>query len=123
MLSDKKIPNTMDDVLLKLVGWYKNPPDFSETELAYKKLGQLNASITKKKREIEAKEEAVTMESDKPTSNAAKQKKLQSTAQLRNELAELQAQKDIQESEVKFIEFRKTMFQSSIYASKVKLEL
>lgn len=123
MLSDKKIPNTMDDVLLKLVGWYKNPPDFSETELAYKQLGQLNASITKKKREIEAKEEAVTMESDKPTSNAAKQKKLQSTAQLRNELAELQAQKDIQESEVKFIEFRKTMFQSSIYASKVKLEL
>ncbi len=107
-----------DALLKKLEPWANNPPDYHEMKRLYDEYGKLKAAIKRKEREITRIEESITAEIDKPRSNEAKQKKLKATADLKDDLAELEAEFAIIESEVKALEFLKTMFQAATFRVK-----
>jgi hypothetical protein len=110
---------SLTDVLLhKLEPWANNPPDYHEMQRLYKAYGNFKAAIKRKEREITRIEESITAEIDKPRSNEAKQKKLKATVGLKDDLAELEAEFAIIESEVKALEFLKTMFQAATFRVK-----
>jgi hypothetical protein len=108
-----------DMLLQKLEPWVNNPPNYYEMKESYDAYGKLRAAIKRKEREIARAEESVTIDNDKPRSNEAKKAKLNATATLKDELAELEAELAIVESEVKALEFLKTMFQAATYRTKM----
>lgn len=112
----------IDPLRDKLEPWMNNPPDYDEMVRLYKEKGRLGASIKRKQREITRAEELVTAEIDRPRSNDAKKAKLNATASLKDELAEMEAELEIIDAEVKAIEFMKTMFTSSNFRSKMMYE-
>ena len=101
--------------------WMNNVPDFYDMNSAYKELGRLNAAIRRKKRAIEKVEETIAAETDRPRSNEARIIKIQSTAILKDDLCELEAEKEIVESQVKALEFHKTMFNAANYRTRLEL--
>ena len=111
------------NLITKLKPWIEDPPDFFIVADEFKALGAIKAQIIQKKREIERVEDGVSIESDKPRSNEAKQQKLKSTITLKDELADLEAQHAVLELSVKRLEYRKTMFNASSYALKMALDL
>jgi seryl-tRNA synthetase len=111
---------TPDDILRKkLEPWINNPPEYSTMIETYKALGRIKAAIARKKREIERAEELVTVEIDKPRSNEAKKAKLSATADLKDELSELEAELEVIDAEVKALEFMKVMFNASNYRTRL----
>lgn len=99
----------------KLEVWVNNPPDFDEMHTMYKEFGRLKALIKRKEREITRVEDGITAEIDKPRSNEAKKAKLNATTRLKDDLAELEAEYAIIESEVKALEFMRSMFNAANY--------
>ncbi len=119
----RKVMINMTNIFDKLDPWLRNPPDYYETKQAYMKLGQCKALIKRKEREISRAEELITAEIDRPRSNEAKVAKLKATATMKDELAELEAEFAVVESEVKALEFMKSMFSSAMYRMKMQNEL
>lgn len=114
------VSETVETALAKkLEPWINNPPEYITMINTYKAHGRLKAHIRLKKRDIERAEELVTAEIDKPRSNEAKKAKLEATATLKDELAELEAELEIVDAEVKALEFMKTMFNASNYRTRL----
>jgi multidrug resistance efflux pump len=113
-------PETVDTVLQqKLEPWINNPPEYDIMIETYKRQGRLKSQIRIVKRNIERAEELITSEIDRPRSNEAKVKKLNATATLKDQLAEYESELEIIESEVKALEFMKTMFNASNYRTRL----
>lgn len=114
------VSETVETALAKkLEPWINNPPEYIVMIETYKQHGRLKSQIRLKKRDIERAEEQVTAEQDKPRSNDAKKAKLEATAKLKDHLAVLEAELEIIESEVKALEFMKTMFNASNYRTRL----
>ncbi len=107
----------------RLDPWLKNPPDYYDVTESYRVKGLLESSIKLKEREIARAEELVTIDQDRPRSNEAKKAKLEATSKLKDELAELQSQHAIIDSEVKALEFRLKMFSAATYSTKVRFDI
>lgn len=103
----------------KLNPWLNQPPDYYDTEKSYKELGRLQAAVKRKHREITRAEEIVISEQDKPRSNDARKAKLSATSELKDQLAELEAELAIADAAIKLLEFQKSMFSSAIYRTKM----
>jgi hypothetical protein len=103
----------------RLEPWVNNPPDYTVMVETYKSQGRLKAKIRLIKREIERTEDDISVEVDKPRSNEAKKQKLAATSHLRDELADLEAELELVESDVKALEFMKTMFNAANYRTRL----
>lgn len=115
---------SVEEVLLaRLEPWINNPPDYFEMREIYTKYGKLKADIRRKQREIDRAEEEVMRMVDRPRSNEAKLMKNNSTSHLRDQLAELEAELAIVESEVKALEFMKTMFNAANFRTRLTVDL
>ena len=99
----------------KLEPWVNNPPEYQTMIDRYKDHGRIKARIVTLKREIEKVEEAISAEIDKPRSNEAKKAKITATSGLKDSLAELEAELEIVDAEIKALEFMKTMFNAANY--------
>jgi hypothetical protein len=110
----------MEKVLNK---WLKNPPDYDDVHRAYKKRGELQSRRIKVVRDINRIEDDVAAESDKPRSNDTRQRKLTATRQLKDDLAEVEADIAIHDNDVKFIEYRKDMYKSATWHLKQLMEM
>ena len=106
----------------KLEPWINNPPDYTEMTTAYKSQGRLNSAIRLKQREIARAEDLVTGEQDKPRSNEAKKAKLFATSTLKDQLAELESELAIIDSEIKALEFMKVMFNAANYRTRLSMD-
>lgn len=106
----------------KLEPWVNNPPDYIEMTTAYKAQGRLNSAIKLKHREIVRAEDEVTVDQDRPRSNEAKKAKLAATSTLKDELAQLEADLAIVDSEIKALEFMKVMFNAANYRTRLSLD-
>lgn len=103
--------------------WIENVPDYYDMTEAYKSLGELRAQIIRLKREIERVEEQVSIEAERPRSNEARSRRLQATSVLKDSLADIEAKTAVQETVVKSLEYRKSMFSSAAYTAKLRLEV
>lgn len=103
--------------------WLENPPDYYDMTNAYQRLGELRARVIKLKREIERVEEQVSIEAERPRSNEARSRRLQATSILKDSLADFEAETAIQETLVKSLEYRKSMYASMAYTTKLRLEV
>lgn len=106
----------------KLEPWVNNPPDYTEMKVAYLAQGRLNSAIRLKKREIDKAEDMVTGEQDRPRSNDAKKAKLLATSTLKDELAQLEAELAVVDSEIKALEFMKVMFNAANYRTRLSMD-
>lgn len=107
----------------KLEQWLNNPPDLYEMDEAYTNYGKLKALVRKIQRQIEAIEDEIMLEQDKPRSNEARKAKLTATASLKDTLANAEADLAIAETEVKKLEYRRSMFSAAIYRTKLTYEI
>jgi hypothetical protein len=107
----------------KIHEWIDNVPDYYDMTKAYETLGELRAQIIRLKREIERVEEQVSIEAERPRSNEARSRRLQATSILKDSLADIEAKTAIQETLVKSLEYRKSMFSSAAYTAKLRLEV
>lgn len=107
----------------KIHEWIDNVPDYYDMTSAYKSLGELRAQIIRLKREIERVEEQVSIEEERPRSNEARSRRLQATSVLKDSLADTEAKAAVQETVVKSLEYRKSMFSSAAYTAKLRLEV
>jgi hypothetical protein len=99
----------------KLDPWLSNPPDYDDVSQTYKKRGLLNARRARLVREISRAEDDVVIDSSNPRSNSTRLMKLEATKQLRDELAELEAEIQINDSDVKLLEYRRDMYKVANY--------
>lgn len=102
--------------------WVKNAPDYYDVTRAYAAYGRLRQLIIQKEREIERVSETISVEEDKPRSNGARAKKIERSAALLDDLAELKAEFAALEAYVKTLEFQKSMFASAAYTIKLRYE-
>jgi hypothetical protein len=102
--------------------WIDNVPDYYDMTTAYNAYGRLKQRLVLKEREIERIEQQIAMEESKPRSNEARALKLSRTSALLDERAEIQAELVMQESYVKALEYRKSMFASAAYTIKMRYE-
>jgi len=107
----------------KIHEWIDNVPDYYDMTKAYETLGELRAQIIRLKREIERVEEQVSIEAERPRSNEARSRRLQATSIFKDSLADIEAKTAIQETLVKSLEYRKSMFSSAAYTAKLRLEV
>lgn len=112
-----------DQINAKIDPWLRNPPDYTEVSETYKKRGLLKARKERLLREISRLEDDVVLESDNPRSNTTRIAKLQATKPLRDELAEITAEIEINDSDVKLLEYRRDMFKVANYQLKNTLDL
>lgn len=119
----KDIGLAEDFLTKKLFPWIENVPDYYDVTEAYALFGNIKKKIRRKRQEISEAEEEVTLKVDRPRSNEAKVEKLQATKLLKRELAELEATHDELEQKIKYIEYKKSMFSSALYASKMKIDI
>ena len=106
----------------KLEPWVNNPPDYNEMKSAYLTQGRFKSAIRLKKREIEREEDTITGEQDRPRSNEAKKAKLLATSALKDQLAQLEADLEVIESEIKALEFMKVMFNAANYRTRLSMD-
>lgn len=119
-LQNNGIGSEVDNVLQrKLEPWINNPPEYETMIETYKRLGRLKSDIRLIKRDIERVEDSISVDVDKPRSNEAKKRKLSATNDLRDRLAELEAELELVDAEVKALEFMKTMFNASNYRTRL----
>jgi DNA repair exonuclease SbcCD ATPase subunit len=113
--------SVIEDGLAKALDpWMNTVPDFYDMNSTYKELGRLNAAIRRKKRAIEKIEETIAAETDRPRSNEARINKIHATETLKDELCDLEAQKEEIETTVKAMEFHKTMFNAANFRSRME---
>jgi hypothetical protein len=108
---------------LRVSDWLENPPDYYDMTATYQRLGELRAKVIKLKREIERIEEQVSIEAERPRSNEARSRRLQATSVLKDSLSDFEAEAAIQETLVKSLEYRKSMYASIAYTTKLRLEV
>jgi len=106
----------------KLEPWVNNPPDYTEMKSAYLTQGRYKSAIRLKKREVEKAEDLITGEQERPRSNDAKKAKLLATSTLKDELARLEADLEVIESEIKALEFMKVMFNAANYRTRLSMD-
>ena len=104
----------------QLEPWVNNPPAYETMIETYKKQGRLKAAIVRLKREIQRIEDQVSVDIDKPRSNEAKKAKLEATAEEKDKLSELEAELEIVDTDVKILEFQKTMFNAANYRMRLQ---
>lgn len=102
--------------------WIEQVPDYYDMTAAYSAYGRLKQRLVLKEREIERIEQQIAMEESKPRSNEARALKLSRTSALLDEKAEIYAELVMQESYVKALEYRKSMFASAAYTLKMRYE-
>lgn len=107
----------------RAIDWLENPPDYYDMTTAYQRLGELRAQVIKLKREIERIEEQVSIAEERPRSNEARSRRLQATSILKDSLADTEAETAIQEAVIKSLEYRKSMYASVAYTTKLRLEV
>jgi hypothetical protein len=107
----------------KVNEWIENVPDYHDMTECYAMLGKLKAEHILLKREIERVEEQVSIEADKPRSNEARAKRLQATVLLKDKLADSEANLVQWEMHAKSLEYKKSMFASAAYTTKIRLEV
>ncbi len=112
-----------DTIAHKLDPWLRNPPDFDDVNSAYKRRGLLKAEKERLQRQINRVEDGVVLETDKPRSNTTRIAKLEATKELRDQLAELSAQIEIADNDVKLLEFRLGMYKVASYQQKQAFDL
>src|SRR5688572_65546 len=114
----------IDDPVMKILReWLTNPPDFWDVNNVYDTLGDLKKRARLLRRRINATEDEIDIEVDKPRSNEVKKRKLEATRAMADELAEVEANIEYGEMQAKKLEFAKTMFQSSGYILKSRTDL
>lgn len=106
----------------KADAWIDNVPDYYDMTSAYENLAKIKAQIIRVKRSIERVEEQIAVDADRPRSNETRQKRLQATQTLKDELAEYESALAYAESSVKILEYKKSMFASVSYATKLRFE-
>lgn len=116
--------NSANQVLVSRLNPWLNGgiPDYYDVQKAYKELGRLQAAVKRKQREITRAEETVVSEQDKPRSNDARRAKLSATSALKDQLSELEADLAIVETEVKALDFARSMFSSAVYRTKLMMD-
>lgn len=107
----------------KIDPWLRNPPDFEEVSRAYQQRGLLKSKRARLLRKIDNAEDSAIIENGNPRSNATRFAKLSATKQLRDELAELDAEIELNDSQVKLLEFRRDMYKVANYQLKNTLDL
>lgn len=107
-----------DSINSKLDPWLKNPPDYDDVSQTYKRRGVLKARRERLLREISRAEDTTVLDSSNPRSNATRLAKLEATKLLRDELAEICAEIEINDSDVKLLEFRRDMYKVANYQMK-----
>jgi predicted nucleic acid-binding Zn-ribbon protein len=110
---------TRDPIIEKLDPFLNNVPDYDEVKALYKKQGRLKSSIRLLQREIQRTEEEVNRQYDKPRSNDTRRVKDNATSHLNDKLAELEAELAIIDSDVKAMEYFKSMFQAAVFRAKM----
>lgn len=115
--------NKLDMLRKTLSIWLQNPPDYFDMSAAYKRRGNLQADRVRLLRKITAVEEEVTATIDRPRSNDAKKLKLESTKELKDDLAELEADLAIVDNEIKALEYMKDMYRNASYQLKQQQDL
>ncbi len=106
----------------KLDPWLRNPPDYEDVATTYKRRGVLKAKRERLLREISRVEDEVVLDSNNPRSNTTRIAKLEATKRLRDELAEISAEIEINDSDVKLLEYRRDMYKVASFQQK-NLEL
>lgn len=106
-----------------LQAWLANPPSHADMVEIYRQRGQLKAQQVRLERAIERAEEDVTAESAQPRGNEAKRQRIQATADLRDQLASVEAGLIMIESEVKILEFARDMIRTANYQLKHMYDL
>lgn len=113
--------DAVDNVLQrKLEPWINNVVEYEVMVETYKQYGRCKADIRYKKREIERVEDELVMFDIKPRSNEARKAKLAATSNLKDELTTLEANLEILESEIKTLEYIKTMFNASNFRMRLQ---
>lgn len=112
-----------DQINNKLDPWLRNPPDFDDVSSAYKKRGLLKARKERLLREISRAEDDVVLDSNNPRSNTTRIAKLEATKPLRDELAEICAEIEINDSDVKLLEYRRDMLKIANYQLKNTMDI
>lgn len=110
-------------VFKKLDKWLNQPPDYDDVERAYNLRGRLQARRINLLRVIERAEDEAVLEHGKPRSNEARILKMNATKELRDELANLDAELALAENDCKLLEFRKAMFSAAVFRTKIQLDM
>lgn len=114
--------NQLTNLQSRLEPWLNDIPDYFDVRDAYTEQGRLKARIRRVSRDIERKEDEVSIEVDKPRSNEAKIAKLRATSVMKDELAELEAELAVVDSSVKLLEYRLKMYNASNYRTRIQLD-
>lgn len=112
-----------DAMIERLNPWIKNPPDYTDVSEAYKKRGQLLSKRSKLIRQIDYIEDSIVLESDKPRSTETRVAKLTATKDLRDQLADLDADIAIIDNQIKLYEYHKDMYKVANYQLKNVMDL
>jgi len=113
-----------NEVLQKsLDPWLSNVPDYYDVQTMFRKQGKLKSEIRKLQREIDRKEDTITVDMDKPRSNDTRKAKLSATSSLKDNLAALESELAIVDSEVKLLELQIKMFNAANYRMKVAYDI
>lgn len=107
-----------DIIRRKLSRWLDNPPDYDAVKSAYVALGIVRSDIRMVLRDIEKKEDAVVVDSDKPRSNDTRKAKLAATEELKDKLATLEANEKELDTHVKWLEYQKQMYNAASFQSR-----
>lgn len=106
----------------KADAWIDNVPDYHDMTEAYNNIARIKSGIIRVKRDIERVEEQIAVDADRPRSNETRQKRLSATQSLKDMLADLEAEHAVAEAKVKILEYRKSMFASVAYTTKLRFE-
>jgi hypothetical protein len=73
--------------------WILQLPDYYKTKETFERLAELDAQIILLKREIEKAEDLIVLGDDKPRSNEARKAKILATSDMKDHLAQLEAER------------------------------
>lgn len=115
---------TPDDLIIERINkWLDNPPDFYDVTAVYDTLADLKRQARLLRGDIKRIENEVAQTIDKPRSNEAKLAKIQATEQLEETLTVVEADIEYYEMKAKKLEYARSMFASSTYALKARIEI
>lgn len=115
---------TPDDIIVERInGWLNNPPDFFDVSAVYDTLADLKRKARTLRGDIKRIENEVAKTVDKPRSNEARIAKVEATEQLEETLTLVEADIEYYEMKAKKLEYMRSMFASSSYALKARLEI
>lgn len=121
LLNGEKTPN--DLIVERLNGWLNNPPDFYDVTAVYDNLANLKKKARLLRGDIKRIENEISKTVDKPRSNEAKLAKLEATEQIEEHLTIIEADIEYYEMKAKKLEYMRSMFASSTYALKARMDI